>query len=130
MSTIRIPIPSDLLEPNNDDLEETDLREYFGDMVRPDQGEFHGDFMQALDTFHGDYRAVLDDVWIEGVQVEGDVVHVNFVTSHSAYYGCEDANWAEDDHRSVTGKRVVDEWVFDVFVAPERTPPDLEGPDD
>lgn len=117
-SEIRIPIPVGF-ESEDDDVDEPDLDRYFA-------GLLEGPFRDALDLDLEDERAVVDAVKIESVDAHGDDILVNYIVSLSAYYGCEDQNYADDDHRAVEGTRNGNVWVFERHVSPEPLAPNEE----
>lgn len=112
---IRISIPEGF-ESEDDDVDEPDLDRYFAGLLR-------GSFRAALDLDLEDDRAVVDDVKIESVEAHGDGIGVSYIVSISAYYGCSDQDYADDDHRFVDGVRDGDVWVFKRHVPPERLSP-------
>lgn len=115
---IRIPIPEGF-ESEDDDVDEPDLDVYFAGLLR-------GPFRDALDLDLEDDRAVIDNVKIESVEAHGDDICVSVVLSISAYYGCEDQNYADDDPRFVEGTRDGDDWVFAKHVSREPLAPNEE----
>lgn len=115
---IRVPIPEGF-KSEDEDVDEPDLDRYFSGLLgRP--------FRAALDLGLEDDRAVVDNVKIESVEAGGDGIMVSYIVSLSAYYGCEDQNYADDDHRSCEGIRDGDVRVFDRHVRPEPLAPNKE----
>ena len=106
MTKIVIQLPRNL----PDDMVEDFLREKIEDLYPAMDLE-----VQDLDD-----RATLDNVEIEAVTIDGGQVTVDYRVDYSAYYGCRDLNYGDDDDRSIEGRRTGDRIEFDEFVAPER----------
>jgi hypothetical protein len=106
-------------ESEDEDVEEPDLNRYFSDLLRRA-------FRAALDLDLDDDRASVDDVKIYRVSADGDSIVVSYIVAFSAYYGCEDQNYADEEHRSCEGTRRGDYWVFDRHVSPEPLAPNEE----
>ena len=122
---ILVDIPAGF-ESEDEDADEVDLEDLFTDLIKDRDGELHGPMLAALDLDLDDDRAVVDDIEIELVEASGDDIHVSYIVSLSAYHGCSDANYADDDHRMISGTRRGSQWVFDRHVSPERLAPNEE----
>ena len=109
-SEIRIPIPQD--------LEEDALKAYFQQKINSGSG-VAGKLIAALDLDLDDDRATVDEVEIEEVACFEDEVVIQYTVNFSAYYGCSDQDYADEDCRTVTGQRYEDCWVFQIHISPE-----------
>jgi hypothetical protein len=117
MKLIQIPVP----------IVTDDLQDYFSQFVTNDSGDVGGSLVAALDLDVPDDRATVDDVSVEDVELHEDgSVTVHYTVQYSAYHGCRDMNYADDDLRAVTGVRDGGDWVFTVYVSPERLAPNEE----
>ncbi|AKH38233.1 hypothetical protein BCL69_10555 [Nitrosomonas communis] len=94
------------------ELDEDEIEGYFHDNVE--------DLYSALDLELPDDRAQVDDVQITEFELTDDSVHIEYNVEFSAYYGCDDANYADSDQRSVSGRRDGSTLIFDIFVPPPR----------
>ena len=114
-STISIPVLK----------EDDDYVTYFENMV--DDPEH--DFNQALniDPLSVNMRAIVDSVQIDSVKFDkGLDIHVEYTVSYSWYYGCDDANGADDITDIAVGKRVLDMWIFDKSIRTEEPNDSME----
>lgn len=125
VSEVLVDIPSGF-ESEDEDADEVDLGNLFTELIKDRDGELHGPMLAALDLDLEDDRAVVDDIEIELVEVIGNDIHVSYIVSLSAYHGCSDANYADDDHRMISGTRRGSQWVFDKHVSPEALAPNEE----
>lgn len=116
---IRVPIPF----PED---EEVDLVGYFADLISDEFGEIGGDLLPALDLDVNDDRATIDEISIEEVVIHEEGVAVHYSYTYSAYYGCDDMNYSDEETGTAFGKRVGTEWVFERHVSPERQAPNEE----
>lgn len=73
----------------------------------------------ALDLELEDDRADVDEVTVDEIELFEDAVHIHYCVQYSAYYGCKDMNYVDDDVRCVSGARTGLIIVFDTFVPPE-----------
>lgn len=71
-----------------------------------------------LGVNHFDDRAQVDDVQITEIDLTSDAIYIEFNVEYSAYHGCRDANYVDDDQRSIEGSRVGNKFFFDRFVPP------------
>lgn len=85
------------------DADQVDLRKFFTDLIKDRDGELHGPMHAALALDLEDDRAVVDNIEFELVDVNGNDIHVSYIVPMSAYHGCSDANYADDDHRMING---------------------------
>lgn len=94
---IRIPIPE----------EGTDLKQYF-------QGLAPHVFKDAidLDVVAMADRAVLDEIEIDNVTLDGEHIEVEYTIRFSAYLGCKDQNWDATESNSVCGCQQSNAWSF------------------
>lgn len=95
----------------NDD----EVKEYFRSNVE--------DLYSAMDLEIGqdeDSRLQIDEIEIEDIELSADCIFINYSIEFSAYYGCDDANFADSDHRTFGGTRVGSTFTFDEHVYPER----------
>jgi hypothetical protein len=67
-----------------------------------------------------DDRATLDNVEIDDVTVQDGIVTVDYRVEYSAYHGCRDMNYDDDDDRCIAGERIGDRIEFDEHVAPPK----------
>lgn len=103
------------------EFNDEDIEDYFRENV--------DDLRPAMDLDVGqgaDHRIQIDDVEIENVELESDSIFIEFIVEFSAYYGCDDANFSDDDQRAVTGKRIGNTFIFEEHVYPERPSPSDE----
>jgi hypothetical protein len=121
---IRVPIPADLSRDA--------LLEYFGNLmdIHEPMHDYEGDedtsrLLRALDLDVGD-REQVDGLEVEEVEVSADGVHVSYALDISAYLGCRDMNYANRDHRTVSGTTDGGDWVFEIFVSPPSRSTDEE----
>ena len=85
-----------------------DLGAYFQILVND---EFSGAL--NVDAVAQSDRAVLDNIQIGDVTVDGHVVTAEYEYEDSAYLGCKDMDWSAADDNSVNGHQVGNVWVFD-----------------
>jgi hypothetical protein len=97
LDLITVPIPED----------ETDLIAYFEDQL-------DSAFRDALnfDVVRQRDRAVLDDVRITDVTITEIGVEVSYEIQFSAYLGCRDMNWADEEYYCAFGKKQDEAWLF------------------
>jgi hypothetical protein len=95
-----------------DYLEEEQIEGYFRDNI--------DELRPAMDLELEDDRAQIDEIEIENFGLSDDSVHIEYGIQHSAYYGCKDMNYADEDQRVVSGRRNGRSFEFDVFVPPPR----------
>ena len=95
-----------------DDLDEDELEDYFHQIKE--------ELYPALDLELEDDRAQVDDVDFEAVVVTDDSVQIEYTVQYSAYYGCKDMDYADDDQRTVFGTRNGRIFEFDKFIPPPR----------
>ena len=93
-----------------DYLDEGQIEDYFR--------ENFDDLMSALDLELDDDRAQIDEIGIESFELSEDSVRIEYVIQYSAYYGCDDMNYEDEDQRVVTGRRSRRNFEFDVFMPP------------
>lgn len=103
-----------------------ELDDYFRDLVENDHEGRPGDLHPALNLDYADDRAIVDRITVESVELTGQTVCVNYRIDFSAYHGCRDLNYQTEDWRAIVGKQDGDEWVFPVYVKPERLAPNEE----
>ena len=94
--------------------------------VSDESGELSGDLLLAFDLDVDDDRATIDEISIEGVEIHEDGVAVHYSYVYSAYYGCDDMNYSDEEIGIEIGKRVDNEWVFERHISPERLAPNEE----
>jgi len=82
-------------------------------------GELIGALLPALNLDVKDERATVYKVAINDVEVTDDGVVIHYSYSYSAYYGCKDMNYADDENGTMRGKKMGDKWVFERHVSPE-----------
>jgi len=95
-----------------DYLEEDEIEQYFRDNV--------DELMPAFDLELDDDRAQVDEVSIENLELSKDRVDIEYLVEYSAYYGCRDMNYADEDQRVVSGIRDGRRFEFEIFVPPPR----------
>ena len=103
-----------------------DLAVYFNELVGTESDNFDGPLAGALDLDVEDARIRVDEVRVELVETAGDDVTVSYVVSMSGSWGCSDTEYADDDHRVVSGERRGSVWVFTRHVSPEPLSPSEE----
>ncbi|MDY4297023.1 MULTISPECIES: hypothetical protein [unclassified Xanthomonas] len=104
-----------------DDLSDEEIRDYFLGNI----DEYH----DALDLDVGqtsDNRVQIDDIDIDKVDLTSYSISIDFTVQYSAYYGCDDANFADEDQRNLHGSRTGNTFTFDRFEMPEQRYPDDE----
>ena len=104
-----------------DDLDDYEIKNYFIDNI----DEYH----DALDLDVGqtsDNRVQIDGIEIDKVELTNDSISIDFTIQYSAYYGCDDANFADEDQRNLYGSRSKNTFTFDRFEMPEQRYPDEE----
>lgn len=69
-----------------------------------------------LEVNNLDDRAQVDDIQITEIELTSDTIYIEYNVEYSAYHGCRDANYVDDDQRSIEGSRVGNKFVFDRFV--------------
>lgn len=109
---IDIPVPEE-------DGDEIDLVDYFSNFISNDMGELNGDLLVALNLDTKDERAIVYEVRIEDVETSDDGVAIHYSYSYSAYYGCKDMDYADDETGTTLGKKVGGRWVFERYVSPK-----------
>lgn len=72
----------------------------------------------GLDEF--DERAQIDEVEVIEVEQDSDEISVTYEISFSAYYGCQDKNYSDLTQRTIHGRRSGMEWIFHLYVAPQK----------
>lgn len=95
-----------------DYLDDDQIEEYFRENI--------DELRPALDLEIQDDRAQVDEIEIEIFQLTEDSLHIEYVVQYSAYYGCKDMDYADEDQRVVSGRRDGNLFEFDVFVPPPR----------
>lgn len=95
-----------------DYLEEDEIEDYFRDNI--------DELRPAMDLELEDDRAQIDEIEIENFVLFDDVVHIEYGIQYSAYYGCKDMDYANEDQRMVSGRRNGRSFEFEVFVPPPR----------
>jgi hypothetical protein len=70
----------------------------------------------AFDLDLDDERATLDECRVQKVTLAGCNVKISYWYSYSAYYGCKDMDYANDNDGEVTGRVEGDEWIFEAHV--------------
>ena len=96
------------------DFDDDDVKAYFCANVE--------DLHPAMDLDVGqseDSRLEVDDIDIEEIELDATSIHIEYTVEFSAYYGCDDANFSDIDHRVVEGVRVGNSFIFDEHVYPE-----------
>ena len=101
---LKIEIPRELCEEEFED--------FFRDNL--------DDLRLALDLELEDDRALVDEIEIAEFELTENSVHIEYVVQFSAYYGCRDANYADEDQRAITGRRQGHRFEFDIFVPPPQ----------
>ncbi|MEB1262535.1 MULTISPECIES: hypothetical protein [Xanthomonas] len=104
-----------------DDLGDEGIRSHFLGNI----DEYHN----ALDLDVGqtsDNRVQIDEIDIDKVDLTSDSISIDFTVHYSAYYGCDDANFADEDQRNLYGSRTGNTFTFDRFEMPEQRYPDDE----
>lgn len=66
-----------------------------------------------------DSRLRVDEIEVEEIELSADSIHIDYTVEFSAYYGCDDANFSDIDHRALGGTRVGNTFIFDEHVYPE-----------
>jgi len=89
-------------------VEEDEFGSYFRDII--------DDLRPAMDLELEDDRAQIDEIEIETFALFDDVVHIEYEIRYSAYYGCKDMDYANEDQRVVSGQRTGRSFEFEVFV--------------
>ena len=95
-----------------DYFDDDQIEEYFRENI--------DELRSALDLEIQDDRAQVDEIEIEIFQLTEDSLHIEYVVQYSAYYGCKDMDYADEDQRVVSGRREGSLFEFDVFVPPPR----------
>jgi len=114
LPVIEIDIPTP-----EEEGDEIDLVDYFSDFICDGMGELGGELLPALNLDTKDERATVYEVNIEDVEVTDDGVALHYSYSYSAYYGCKNMDYADDENGTVRGKKMGDKWVFARHVSPE-----------
>jgi len=94
------------------DLDEDELLDLFRERI--------DELQPALDLELEDDRANVDEIEILSVTRNESGVEIEYAIQFSAYYGCRDQNYANEDQRSLTGIWQGDGYSFDAFVPPPR----------
>ncbi len=95
-----------------DDIEDDEFEEYFI--------ENFDELLPALDLEVGDDRAVVDNVDIEIFQLSEDRVDIQYIVEYSAYYGCSDMDYSNEDQRVISGTRNGRKFQFEIFITPPK----------
>ena len=53
---------------------------------------------------HFDDRAQVDDIQITEIELTSDTIYIEYNVQYSAYHGCRDANYVDEDQREVEGR--------------------------
>ena len=109
---IDIPVPLE-------DGDEIDLVDYFSGFISDDMGELNGELLPALNLDVKDERATVYEVVIDDVEVTDDGIAIHYSYLCSAYYGCKDMDYADEETGVAWGRKVGDKWVFQRYVSPE-----------
>lgn len=117
--TTSLPVIEISIPTPGEEGDEIDLVDYFSDFICDDMGELGGELLPALNLDTKDERATVHEVNIEDVEVTDGGVAVHYSYSYSAYYGCKDMDYADDEIGTAWGKKVGDKWVFERHVSPE-----------
>jgi len=67
---------------------------------------------------HLDDRAQVDDIQITEIELTSDTIHIEYCVEYSAFHGCRDANYVDEDQRSVEGSRNGNKFIFEKFIPP------------
>lgn len=78
------------------------------------------DLYDAMDlgVNHHDDRAQVDDIQITEINLTSDTIYIEYSIEYSAYHGCRDAIYVDEDQRSIEGSRIGNKFIFDLFVPP------------
>lgn len=95
-----------------DYIEDDEFEEYFI--------ENFDELKPALDLEVEDDRALVDDVEIEVFQLYEERVDIQYIVKYSAYFGCSDMDYSNEDQRVISGKRIGRQFLFEIFVAPAK----------
>ena len=71
-----------------------------------------------LQVNHLDDRAQVDDIQITEIELTSDTIHIEYCVEYSAFHGCRDANYVDEDQRSVEGSRNGNKFIFEKFIPP------------
>lgn len=85
------------------------------------------EFARALDLDVSDLddRAVVEEVEVTGVEIEGDTLCIEYAVHFSVYYGCQDHDIQDCVERTVRGHRTAHGWELPEHVPlPKRVPSD------
>lgn len=93
-----------------DELTDAEIEDYFRDNIN--------DLRSAMNLELDDDRAGIDHIEVEHFWLSNDSVHIDYKIEYSAYYGCEDMNYSNEDQRAVSGRRNGCVFEFDIFVPP------------
>ena len=115
---IRVAIPADTSQDA--------LEDYFRPLVEGDHVGRSGLLRPALDLDLDDERALVDEIELESVELGKSVVHISYRIEFSAYHGCKDMDYADEDWREVRGIQDGTDWVFEVHESPEPLAPNEE----
>ena len=92
-------------------LDDTGIKAYFFDNLENIWG--------VLDLELEDDRAQVDEVVVDEITLFDEEVNIHYCVQYSAYHGCKDINYVDDDLRFVAGTRSGRTFVFDEFLPPE-----------
>lgn len=87
----------------------------------------YSEYENALDMDVGqgsDSRLTIDEISIDAIHVDEAGITINYTLQYSAYYGCDDANFADEDQRSISGTRIGNRFLFVGQGYPEERDPD------
>ena len=115
---IRISIPANTSIPM--------LEDYFRELIEDDHEGNPGQLREALDLDVPHPRATVDSITLESVEFDGQSVQVHYGFEHSAYNGCADMGYQDDDLRCIEGKRDGNVWIFTEHVSPTPLAPNEE----
>ena len=80
------------------------------------------DLYEAMDleVDDSDDRAQLNEVTVTQITLRPDSIDIEFDVEYSAYYGCKDMDYSDEDSRSIAGYRKGNTFTFDKFIAPPK----------
>lgn len=111
LAEIFVPFP-DGFDSDDEDVDERDLVKYFNKQLKD---QFRG----TLDLdLQGD-REIVDEMNVTRVEADSDGITVEYNIEYSAYLGCRDQNYADNDDRHVEGVCRGQGWYFKRHVSPE-----------
>lgn len=87
------------------------------------------EYRDALDLNLGqisENRVQIEEIEIDEVEPTIDSINIAFTVRYSAHYGCDDANFADEDRRNLYGSRSGNTFTFERFEMPEQRYPDEE----